>query len=172
MDVERRIAEEKANIARKKSAKASRPKQKKASSSRKQSVTKASPGLNGNVHSRKPRKSKELGYDDEPDSEEEAATMTLTQKQELAEKIQVAENVVLSKAIQIIQQTTALGSVSPFYPLHRIYRPHADTCDRVTRRSSLTLTLYPRVPSTNYTISSVAEDASPVGRRAQTRWYR
>ncbi len=38
--------------------------------------------------------------------------MTMTQKQELAEKIQVADGDTLAKAIQIIQVNTGLGGVS------------------------------------------------------------
>jgi hypothetical protein len=38
--------------------------------------------------------------------------LTLTQKQELAEKIQVADGDTLTKAIEIIQQSTNLGAVS------------------------------------------------------------
>ena len=51
--------------------------------------------------------------DDEMNSEEMGAAITLTQKQELAEKIQVAEEDVIKKAVEIIKQTQTLGSVSP-----------------------------------------------------------
>jgi bromodomain-containing factor 1 len=62
-----------------------------------------------------PRKSKDVSYRDEDDgeeSEEETTNLTLTQKQELAEKIQVADGDTLTKAIEIIQQSTNLGAVS------------------------------------------------------------
>jgi bromodomain-containing factor 1 len=94
------------------------PKTKPLPAARKQSVSKTSPGFNGNGHGgqvKKPRKSKEVSYRDDDEgeeSEEEATTMTLTQKQELAEKIQVADGDTLTKAIQIIQQSTNLGAVS------------------------------------------------------------
>ena len=114
LEIERRIAEEKSNIAKRRSARASK-RAKKASSARKQSTSvKASPGLNGHGQSKKPRKSKESAFrgEDDLDSEEDNGTINLTQKQELADKIQRADGDTLSEAIQIIQETTKLGSVS------------------------------------------------------------
>ncbi|KAK8845381.1 hypothetical protein IAR55_006094 [Kwoniella newhampshirensis] len=112
------IAALRAKIAKRRATKASKPKPKasKASASqRKQSVSKFSPGVNGNGHPKKPKKAKEpiASYNDEDEemeSDEEPTTMTLTQKQELAEKIQLADADTLQKAITIIQQTTNLGA--------------------------------------------------------------
>lgn len=173
LDIERRIAEEKkAHIARRKLAKGSKAKPKgvKASIPRKHSL-KASPGVNGNGHAKKPRKSKEMAYkdeDDEMDSEEEGQAMTLTQKQELAEKIQVAESDVLSKAIQIIQQSTKLGAVSGLQLICNLLI--WDT--RIMRRSSWISTHCHLVQSTGYTTSYAAAVASLGDRRARLRWVR
>lgn len=46
------------------------------------------------------------------ESEDESQSVTLTQKQALAERIQEADPDTLAKAIKIIQETTSLGSVS------------------------------------------------------------
>ena len=64
---------------------------------------------------KKPRKSKDISYKDDDggygDSDDEPA-MSMTQKQELAEKIQLADGDTLSKAIKIIQNSTGLDGVS------------------------------------------------------------
>lgn len=98
-----------------------RPKKSKPATSRKQSVSQAktSPGINGNGYGgsgaapKKPRKSREVNYqEDGYESEEEVTTISLTQKQELAEKITHADGVTLQKAIQIIAESTGLDGVS------------------------------------------------------------
>ncbi|RXK37656.1 hypothetical protein M231_05068 [Tremella mesenterica] len=73
---------------------------------RKQSVSKVSPGVNG--HAKKPRKSKEASFKEEEEEEEETA-LTMTQKQELADKMGAADEDTLGKAIAIIQATTTIG---------------------------------------------------------------
>ncbi|WWD22326.1 hypothetical protein CI109_106817 [Kwoniella shandongensis] len=112
------IAALRAKIAKRRASRATKPKAKSAksgSSQRKQSVSKHSPGINGNGHSKKPKKVKETAVsyqddDEDMESDDEPTTMTLTQKQELAEKIQLADADTLQKAITIIQQTTNLGA--------------------------------------------------------------
>ena len=51
--------------------------------------------------------------DDEVDSEEEARNVTMSQKQELAEKINQVDEATLTKAVDIIKETMQLSSVSP-----------------------------------------------------------
>lgn len=78
-------------------------------------MQKMSPGLNGNGNGsgpKKGRKSKDYREDDGDESEEDSGTVTLSQKQELAEKIQLADGETLNKAIEIITTTTSLGAVS------------------------------------------------------------
>ncbi len=90
--------------------------------------SKPKPAKNGHASGSKPRKSggangapngkarrESAAYDDDDDDDEEQADVgdvTLEQKQELAEKIQLAGEVVLNQAITIIQETTSLGDVS------------------------------------------------------------
>ena len=173
LDIERRIAEEKSSVARKRSAKGSKvkPRGSKGGAPRKQSVTKASPGLNGNGRPKKPRKSKEMAYmedDDEMNSEEMGAAITLTQKQELAEKIQVAEEDVIKKAVEIIKQTQTLGSVSPVFALVLYVADH----DVRMRRSNSTSMLCRRVLYISCTRSSAAEVANLGDPRVRQRWVR
>ena len=114
-DLQHQIADIKARQAKRRAAKGTKAKAKPGkSAARKQSVSKVSPGVNGNGTSKKPRKSKDFVYRDDEDmeSEEESSSITLIQKQDLAEKIQVADGDTLSKAIAIIQQSTNLGGVS------------------------------------------------------------
>jgi len=71
------------------------------------------PGSNGTV--KKPRKSKDISYRDEDDAESEeepSGQITMAQKQELASSMENVEPDVLQQVIQIIQQSTDLGSVS------------------------------------------------------------
>ncbi|WVF66399.1 hypothetical protein IAT40_001139 [Kwoniella sp. CBS 6097] len=118
--LESQIATLRAKIAKRRATKAAKPAKAKAPkagpSQRKQSVAKQSPGVNGNGHAptKKSKKTKEVAQfkdeDEDMDSDDEPTSMTLTQKQELAEKIQVADADILQKAITIIQQTTNLGA--------------------------------------------------------------
>lgn len=95
---------------------------KKAKPARKQSIShvKNSPGANGNGHAApkpKPRKSKDVSYHEDngfggDESEEEVTNITLTQKQELAEKITQADPSTLAKAIDLISKSTGLDGVS------------------------------------------------------------
>ncbi|WWD06100.1 hypothetical protein V865_004185 [Kwoniella europaea PYCC6329] len=114
------IAELRAKIAKGRAnrpPKSAKPKTTKAGSQqRKPSVAKHSPGVNGNGHSaaKKSKKTKEAVYRDEDEDmeseEEDTTAITLTQKQELAEKITQADEQTLQEAITIIQQTTNLGA--------------------------------------------------------------
>lgn len=116
--LDREIAELEQKIARKPP-----PKQRKQKSApktkpapRKYSTTsKASPGgpsANG-AAPKKPRKPKpEPSYRDDDESDDEVQSITIQQKQELADKIQTADAEVLSQAVQIIQSTTNISGVS------------------------------------------------------------
>jgi len=113
--LDREIAELEAKIARKppKRKPKSTPKQAPPKPARKYSTSKPSPSANGNGVPKKPRKPKEQpSYREEEDSDDEVQTITITQKQELAEKIQVAEAEVLAAAVEIIQSTTQISGVS------------------------------------------------------------
>lgn len=108
--LEREIADLESRIARKpkrKPAKAPKPKP----APRKYSTSKPSPGANGVA--KKPRKSKEASYrdddDDDDDSDDELSSITIAQKQELAEKINTADAHILTAAIEIIQSTTHIA---------------------------------------------------------------
>lgn len=108
------LADLEAKQAKKRAAAKSR-KSKPPKGARKQSMQKMSPGLNGNGNGsgpKKGRKSKDYREDDGDESEEDSGTVTLSQKQELAEKIQLADGETLNKAIEIITTTTSLGAVS------------------------------------------------------------
>jgi len=63
-----------------------------------------------------PKKAKKPKKQDEDFSDDEgrSATVTMAQKQELADKIQVADGEILNQAIVIIQQSMPLGDVSSF----------------------------------------------------------
>ncbi|KAK1926264.1 putative Bromodomain transcription initiation factor [Papiliotrema laurentii] len=108
------IADIRARRAQRRSRPPKKGKAAKGGAARKQSLTKASPGPGANGHApKKPRKSRDAGVykeDEEMYSEEETGQITLLQKQELAEKIGQCDPDTLGKAIQIIQQTTDLGS--------------------------------------------------------------
>ena len=112
-DIQTQIDEIKARQSTRRS-KPAKPKKTKSSGARK-SFSKASPSRpNGHAgSSKKSKKTKETKFkdDEEPDSEEEARNVTLSQKQELAEKIQQVDEATLSKAVDIIKETTALSSV-------------------------------------------------------------
>lgn len=105
--LDREIAELEARIARKPKRKPVKP-PKKPAAPRKYSTSKPSPGANGTA--KKPRKSKEPSYrDEEEDSEDELSSITIAQKQELAEKINTADAHILTQAIEIIQSTTQIS---------------------------------------------------------------
>lgn len=104
-----------AEIRTRRAARKSRPKKSKKPLQRKQSMPKTSPGFGTNGHAKKPRKSRDVVYkdDDEAESEDDInGQITLAQKQELADKMGMADGETLQKAITIIQQTQDLGSVS------------------------------------------------------------
>lgn len=105
-----------ADIRARRAQRKSRPAKKAKKAGRKQSISKGSPGLGSNGHGpvKKGRKSKDISYrdDDDADSDEDSGTITLAQKQELADKMGNTDAETLNKAILIIQQTTDLGSVS------------------------------------------------------------
>jgi hypothetical protein len=104
--IEAQISALQQRLADARARKRSKPRKKTKAKARKQSISKVSPGLNGNGF----KKGRKKEFRDEEDMEsEEDVQMTLTQKQELAEKIQLADEAVLSKAITIIQQTTNVG---------------------------------------------------------------
>lgn len=112
--LDREITELEQRIARK-PQKQRKPKAPKAAPRpRKYSTSKPSPSSNANGVAKKPRKIKETMYreEDDDDSEDEIQTITIAQKQELAEKIQVAETEILGQAVQIIQSTTNISGVS------------------------------------------------------------
>jgi bromodomain-containing factor 1 len=78
-------------------------------------MSKMSPGPGSNGMAKKPRKAKDVSYrdDDEAESEEESnGQITMAQKQELASSMENVNPEVLQQVIQIIQQSTDLGSVS------------------------------------------------------------
>ncbi|KAL1412072.1 transcription initiation at TATA-containing promoter protein [Vanrija albida] len=108
--LDREIADLEAKIARRPPKRKPKP-QKPVKAQRKYSTTsKASPGANGHSAPKKPRKQKEVpAYREDADSEEELQSITIQQKQELAEKIQVAEADILSQAVQIIQASTQIS---------------------------------------------------------------
>ena len=112
--LEKEIAEYQAKARR--SSKPSQPKKPKAGGVvRKQSMSKVSPGLNGHGGPKKPRKSKEANFREEEDEyeSEEETRLTLSQKQELADKMTSVDAVTLNKAVELIQSTTDIGEVSP-----------------------------------------------------------
>ncbi|TXT07389.1 hypothetical protein VHUM_03109 [Vanrija humicola] len=113
--LDREIADLEAKIARRPPKQPKRkPAAKPAKAQRKYSTTsKSSPGANGHSAPKKPRKQKEApAYRDDADSDEELQSITINQKQELAEKIQIAEADILSQAVQIIQASTQISGVS------------------------------------------------------------
>jgi hypothetical protein len=115
--LDREISELEARIARKPVKRTSKPKAPVklpvAKPPRKYSTSKPSPTANGNGVAKKARKPKEQpSYREDEDSDEEMQSITITQKQELAEKIQVAEAEVLAAAVEIIQSTTQISGVS------------------------------------------------------------
>lgn len=95
---------------------------KKSKAPRKQSVShtqKASPGANGNGYAQPQKKKKkdvsyqeDNGFAGEDSGDEEVSNITLTQKQELAEKITQADPSTLAKAIDLISKSTGLDGVS------------------------------------------------------------
>ena len=75
-------------------------------------MSKTSPGANGHAP-KKPRKSKETIYrdDEEGGSDGEVQSLTISQKEELAQKIGYADPVTLDKAVELIKKTTQLEGV-------------------------------------------------------------
>jgi CHASE3 domain sensor protein len=108
--------------------------------------------LNGNGNGPKKAGRKSAGFRDEEEleSEEENGVMTMTQKQELAEKIQLADENTLAKAVQIIQQTTNVGAVSYESFQLQIQRLIRCAC-RTAKRLNWISTLYPHTLSSSYT---------------------
>lgn len=139
-----------ADIRTRRAARKSRPKKSKKTQQRKQSLPKTSPGFGTNGHAKKPRKSRDVVYkdDDEAESEDDInGQITLAQKQELADKMGMADGDTLQKAITIIQQTQDLGSVSCLWPVV------SSTDRRTTTRSSSILTRCLPVPCSSCTTS-------------------
>lgn len=115
--LDREIIELEQKIARKPPPKQRKPKtaSKPKAPSRKYSTTsKASPGgPSANGAPKKQRKPKpEPSYREDDESEDEVQTITIQQKQELADKIQTADADILGQAVQIIQSTTNISGVS------------------------------------------------------------
>ncbi|ORX33563.1 hypothetical protein BD324DRAFT_639326 [Kockovaella imperatae] len=98
--------------ARQAARKASKPKKKTKPSGGRKSFSKSSPGANGHGGPKKSKKNRDMVFKDEeePDSEEEAKNLTMSQKQELAEKINQVDESVLTKAVDIIKETMQLSS--------------------------------------------------------------
>lgn len=154
------------------------PKKAKPALARKQSVSqpKRSPQANGHGHShghgngngnghaapKKPRKSKDVNYKEEDaygESEDEEPPLTIKHKQELAEKIQVADGETLGQAIKIIQASTGLDGVSSFLLSSTValqVRIETDYTSK-TKRLNSTLIRFLLTSFNNYTTSSAVK---------------
>jgi bromodomain-containing factor 1 len=108
-DLQSKIESLRAKQAARKANKQKRPKKSGSSKPRKQSLAKTSPGL-ANGNGKKARKPKDISYRDDEDDEE--IILTTTQKTDLANKIQNADGVTLSKAVSIIQTAQDVAEVS------------------------------------------------------------